>query len=129
MKLVESMEEIRNNMDTLDRYLDSKREPEYGYALSRIKRGTCFIADYRSGEYRFYPSRFIGYANNTMKRHENNEYKDGKETNPAISAVLGQKLVADVDLENAYREYCRRLGFEPNERGTFGVERKFWKLT
>ena len=128
MELVETLEEIRNNMRTLDRYLNSKREPEYSYALSRIKKGTCFIADNSSGAYRFYPSRFIGYVNNTMSRHENNEYKNGRETNPAISEILGRNVSANAELEQAYREYCRRLGFEPNETGAFGVHRKYWKL-
>lgn len=128
MELVETLEEIKDNMRTLDRYLRNKREPEYSYALSRIKRGTCFIADNSSGEYRFYPSRFIGYVNNTMNRHENNEYKNGRETNPAISAILGRNVSANAELEQAYREYCRRLGFEANEKGAFGVHRKYWKL-
>lgn len=128
MELVETLEEIRNNMRTLDRYLNSKREPEYSYALSRIKKGTCFIADNSSGAYRFYPSRFIGYVNNTMNLHENNFYKRGTDTNREISKILGKNPCANVELEGAYREYCRRLGFEPNQTGSFGRPRQYWKL-
>lgn len=126
--LVKSADEIRANMATLDRYLNGKREPEYSYALSLVKRGTCFVADDSSGEHRFYPSRFIGYADNTKSRHENNGRKNGRETNPAISAILGRRPSPDAELEKAYREYCGRLGFAANETGNWGAPRKFWKL-
>ena len=126
MRTVQSVKEIIYNMDVLDSYLNCKCESEYSFALNLIKRGTCFIAVKSGEQYRFYPSRFIGYANNNMDSHLNNEYKDGKETNPAISEVLGKKLGYNSDLEKAYREYCRNLGFIPNEKGSFGIERKYW---
>jgi phosphatidylglycerol:prolipoprotein diacylglycerol transferase len=54
--------------------------------------------------------------------------KDGKETNPAISFVLNQKAAPNTELEKEYRTYCERLGFIANEKGSFGVKRKYWKL-
>lgn len=128
MRVVKSIEEIKKNMKTLDNYLSKKVDLEYSYALDLIKRGICFIADNSSGEYRFYPSRFVGYANNSMDKHENNIFKDGKETNPVISGMLGCKPAVDADLDAKYKAYCQSLGLQPNERGAFGVERKYWKM-
>ena len=76
----------------------------------------------------FAPSRLIGYVDNNFEKHAANEEKDGRDTNPAISVILGSDPLANAELEQAYQEYCRTLGFEPNERGSFGVERKFWDL-
>ncbi len=49
-------------------------------------------------------------------------------TNPSISAITEYKPIPSGDLEKAYHKYCDELGFTANERGTFGVERKYWEL-
>jgi hypothetical protein len=128
MNCVQSLEEIKQNLLVLDHYLDMKCESEYSFALSLIKKGTCFVAVKTDVGYRFYPSRFIGYTHNTMDKHLNNDKKDGRETNPAISFVLNQKAAPNTELEKEYRTYCERLGFIANEKGSFGVKRKYWKL-
>lgn len=131
MKRVETLEEIKQNIFTLDGYLDRKVEPEYSFALSLVKKGTCFIVVKQDGDYRFYPSRFIGYAENTMVTHENaklNKKADGRKTNLAIEKILNQRESCDAKMEKAYQEYCRKLGFTANDKGTFGVQRKYWRL-
>ena len=84
------------------------------------------LADSNSGKYRFYPSRFIGYVDNTMDKHMSNTTKDGKQTNPAISSVLHDKPQQNLRLEALYQKYCQSLGFEANEKGPYGVDRKYW---
>ena len=128
MRLVESLEEIKDNIETIDNYLNKKLDSEYTFALKLIKKGVCFIVAKSDNNYKFYPSRFIGYANNTMSEHLNNDEKDGRETNPAISDILHQKCVTDKEMEREYKNYCEKLGFTANEKGSFGVERKYWKL-
>lgn len=128
MQLVQTLNEISANIQTLDNYLTKKHEPEYSYALALVKRGTCFIAVKCGRSYKFYPSRFVGYAENTMEKHQNNTEKDGKETNPAISSILNENVSYDPELERAYKEYCENLGFTANEKGTFGVQRKYWRI-
>lgn len=128
MRTVENLNELKANIKTLDKYLNSKTDPEYGFGLGLVKKGTCFIVVKENGTYKFYPSRFIGYVGNSMDAHLNNENKDGKETNPAISEILGSKPIANPVLENLYHEYCESLGFVSNERGSFGVERKYWEV-
>lgn len=127
MRTVENIRELEENIKMLDKYLNSKKDPEYSFGLSLVKRGTCFVAVREKDSYKFYPSRFIGYVNNNMHSHLNNEYKDGKETNPAISMILGSKPTSNPVLDNLYREYCESLGFVANEKGAFGVERKYWE--
>lgn len=129
MDVVKSMDEIRINMKTMDSYLIKADDSEYIYALSLISKGICFVADDSTGKFRFYPSRFIGYANNTMSKHECNSSKDGRVTNPAISKVLNQKPEANSEMEIAYKEYCKSLGINVKEKGSFGVSRKYWKLS
>jgi hypothetical protein len=78
---------------------------------------------------KFAPSRFIGYKNNTITKHESNITKDGRETNPAISDALGVKQpIINEELEELYKKYCIYLGFSPPPKGAFGVTRKYWIL-
>lgn len=128
MRTVENLKELQANIKTLDKYTNLKKDPEHGFGLGLVKKGTCFVAVKENGTYKFYPSRFIGYVNNSMDAHLNNEYKDGKETNPAISIILGSTPTPNPDLDNLYREYCESLGFIANEKGSFGVERKYWEV-
>ena len=75
MELVESLNDLNVNIKTIDNYLKLKIEPEYSYGLNLVKRGICFIALKENELYKFYPSRFIGYVNNDMESHKNNEEK------------------------------------------------------
>ena len=126
---VESLDEVLDNCATLDGYIESRKDPEYTYALDLVKRGTCFLAIEDEGEYRFYPSRFIGYYNNSMVQHENNGDKDGRITNPAIAAAIHQgNPTPNPELDAVYKKYCASLGFHASDKGTFGVERKFWLI-
>lgn len=128
MRYIESTAELKENMNTIDRYLNQKTESTYSFALSLIQKGTCFVAVYTPDGYHFYPSRFIGYAENTMESHLNNRTKDGRLTNPIISSLLHHKAEPNPALEKAYRDYCEKLGFIANEKGSFGVERKYWTI-
>ena len=128
MRQIGNKSELRKNMDTLDSYLAMHTEPNHEYAIELIKKGTCFVAVKVKGAYRFYPSRFIGYYDNTREAHINNDERDGRETNQAISTIFGAKPSLNPELEKQYREYCTHLGFSANNRGAFGVERKYWEL-
>lgn len=128
MRIINSMEELKSNITILEQYLNSKTGPEYSFALGLVKKGTCFVAVENGGGFSFFPSRFIGYTKNNMNKHQNNQEKDGKKTNPAISCLLGGKPTLNPELEKQYRKYCESLGFAANDKGSFGIGRKYWTL-
>jgi len=129
MHTINHIDELMANLQVIDRYLASGKDPEYSFALSLIKKGTCFVVTKSNDSYRFYPSRFIGYINNSMDAHLENDNRDGRETNVAIIEALGGNPLPNAKLEKAYREYCDILGFVANNKGTFGVERKYWLIS
>lgn len=128
MRKVENLNELMANTKLLDKYLNSKIDPEYSFALNLIKKGTCFVVIREQNIYKFYPSRFIGYAENSIDFHMNNSNKDGRETNLFISNILKSNPIQSNILENLYQEYCKLLGFVANIKGSFGVERKYWEI-
>ncbi len=123
MEFVKSIEEIRRNMKTLDGYLEQKMEPEYSYALSLIQKGACFATVESEDGFRFYPSRFIGYAENDMMKHRNNSEKDGRKTNRVIFNILRKEAFPQQELETAYIKYCGKLGVTPHRK-----ERRYWQM-
>lgn len=128
MKVIETVKELKTNLNTLDSYINNKIDPTYEFAISLIKKGVCFVVQDTSEGLRFYPSRFIGYKNNNMDKHLNNFEKDGKETNPALYNILGHRPKSNSVMDKAYREYCESLGFIASNKGAFGVERKYWEI-
>jgi len=126
--LIENKNEIIKNIKLIDSYLKKGSQQEKEFALALIKKGICFVVIKGGNTYKFYPSRFLGYVDNNMDAHVNNDNKDGRKTNPKISVILGTKPVFNLELEEEYVRYCEQLGFKANKKGSFGVERKYWLL-
>ena len=104
MRLVESLGEIKDNIETIDKKKKKKLDSEYTFALKLIKKGVCFIVTKSDNNYKFYPSRFIGYANNTMSEHLNNDEKDGREKD----TCLWNMFYVEQMIKNAKKDgrYC-----------------------
>ncbi len=77
------------------------------FALNLVQRGACFIVINDNGMFEFYPSRFIGYVNNYLEIHRHNDDKDGRDTNPAISKILGMKPIQNEFFEQENYKYCK----------------------
>ncbi|MGK9419379.1 HNH endonuclease [Pseudomonas cedrina] len=122
MTVVTSITEIEENLQLFEDYLCEGTDEEQLFCSELIRKGSCFIAYEIENELRFSPSRYIGYSKNTIHSHIQRE-KDGKETNPAITKVLG-KLTQSDNLEKKYLKYCSDLGVSP-----FNKKRKFWSLS
>lgn len=128
MELVKNNNDLFDNINTLIGYSDYLRGASpHDFYLGLVERGTCFVVTTDGVNYCFYPSRFLGYKNNTIDEHEKNISKDGRETNKAISQVLGNAPAPNHDLEIEYRNFCKKFGFNPREKGSFGAQRKFWE--
>ncbi len=126
METVDSWQEIKRNIDQLERYRRSSVTSELEYYENLIKRGICFVVTKDNGELVFSPSRFIGYKSNNMAAHQSNPKKDGKVTNPSISRIIGSNPEEDEYLEEEYKKFCKNLGIHPRKSGQFGVKRKYW---
>jgi 5-methylcytosine-specific restriction enzyme A len=124
METIKSIHDLYDNLVTFESYRYSAK---YSYEyLKFLKRGTCFVIWQDGDKVLIGPSRFIGYLNNTIEKHENNEKKDGRITNPAISNILNVAPLINEAAEQLYVNHCHELGIETNSTGAFGVTRKYW---
>jgi seryl-tRNA synthetase len=73
MKLVSKIEELKDNIETVENYLTEGNDEEKKYIVNLIRLGKCFVAysvnDDNKKELRFVPSRFIGYIYNSISKH------------------------------------------------------------
>jgi 5-methylcytosine-specific restriction endonuclease McrA len=124
MKVVKNPEELETNISIFESYLRDNLDDNYNTAKSLIKNGNSFIAYRIDDQFLFAPSRYIGYAGNSLIAHQNNDKKNGGATDAAISKVLNKKPAFDEKLDGEYLKFIRKLGLTPKK-----IVRKFWDFT
>lgn len=128
MRPVSRVSEVEANIRLLSSYLAAGRRTEVDFAKALIQRGICFVvAQLRDGPF-FAPSRFVGYAANSRRAHQQNRWKHGGETNQALIDLTGSRPKHNQRLEREYQAFCAKLGVCPRPAGSFGVVRQFWDL-
>lgn len=128
MELVSSEEDIRDNLVAFNQALVREREqmrkgerdaPGFYYEL--VRRGWNFIPYQVEREWRFAPSRYIGYTNNSREKHQQNKDKDGGKTDVAISGVLRHKRKPNKKMSDQFHKFAKRFKIKLDDK-----ERKFW---
>lgn len=123
MKLVGKKQKILDNIILLETYLVSGNPIEKEFAENLIEKGKTFIVYKVDGKNHFAPSRFLGYIDNSMSKHIVNEEKDGRDTNPVISKILGNSYL-NKTIEDKYIDYCNESGFD-----VLNNKRKYWRIS
>lgn len=124
MRTIEYDSQLLVNIEAVENYLVEGNESEQKEIRGLIRKGRCLVAYKANGEVRFAPSRFLGYVNNNLGKHDVSHIKDGRETNKAIAKVLKSKLESNDVLEAKYVAYCESLGLQPSDYS----KRRYWYL-
>lgn len=123
MRTIENIDELKDNLETFENYLRKGTKDEINLVKGYIARGKCFVSYKIDNQFIFFPSRFVGYYDNSLEKHSNNLTKDGRKTNPAINKIAERKLSENDILEEKYKEYCESLGIIPKNN-----KRKYWSF-
>ena len=124
MAYVKSISDIEDNAFAL---LDVAHGdgPFREVAIKLIKGSFVYYPIHYRDFLAFVPSKFIGYRDNTVERHDDvkrAEKRDGRDTNVAVGRILG-KSTADAELESKLEAYCRSLGVEAEAK-----KHSFWRI-
>ena len=122
MKLISNLEQLIENINTVENYLTEGTEEEQIEVSNLIRRGSCLICYQVNEEVRFAPSRFLGYQKNSLKVYIRSQV-DGRDTNVVINRILNAKPFPDESLRIKYISYCENLGLKADNK-----KHKFWKL-
>jgi predicted HNH restriction endonuclease len=124
MDFVSTKEEIINNLLQFDKYLRDGTDKEKKFAYDLIYRGGNFVACKIDGEFKFSPSRYTGYLNNTKNKHDENDSKHGTKTTEEITKIIDHnKPLPNKKIESEYLAFIGKLDIKP-----FGKIRKYWML-
>lgn len=105
---IETREDIVQNIKTLYSYLDGKVDNEHkDWAIQRMSQGRNYVIEVVDSQIYFAPSRFVGYIDNTMEKHEANP-GNGTETDNKIK-IFYQK-VQDVKLDSLLQKAMSEYG-------------------
>ena len=123
MELVGSEEDILNNLVSWDQALMGEHNAHgRGWYHELVKKGVNFIAYQVGREWRFAPSRYIGYKNNSKEQHEQGGI-DGRQTNYAITTALDHDPKPDYKRSEQFHGFAARLDISPENKN-----HKFWTL-
>lgn len=101
---IETREDIVQNIKTLYSYLDGKVDSEHkDWAIQRMSQGKNYVVEVVDSQIYFAPSRFVGYVDNTMEKHEAN-HGNGTETDNKIKNFY--QKVQDVKLDALLQKPC-----------------------
>lgn len=138
MELVKSIKDILENAKRFDNYIESGNSDEKEFVINCIGWGRCFVVVKENDNYKFYPSKYIGYKNNSAsgyydayysaealpdeEKHRDAAYYtfDGRMSNKAINKVLGCVCQKDYAMSEKFTEYCDKYGLKGSEK------KKFW---
>lgn len=123
MELVETEEQIVENVLKFNSYSRSKNQREVDFYSDKLRHGKKFVCFRRNGEMLFTPSRFAGYIHNTITKHLAFPYKDGKITTPRIDFLLGPNDENNSKLEKLYLNNCQARKLVPDNK-----RRGYWQI-
>ena len=97
---IKTRDDVIQNIKTLYSYLSDGNEDHYQWAIERLKKGKNYVVEIIDSHAYFAPSRFVGYKDNTIEKHEEN-HGDGTQTDDILKQFY-QKVQED-RLDNLFK--------------------------
>ena len=121
METVRDKQDIRDNLEAFDREL--KGEPDASGFYHRLVKSGCNFVSYKVGdEWRFAPSRYIGYKDNSQEKHRKDR-GNGSTTDTRLKLLLGE-LRPNKKKSRLFRNFAKGLGITSKK-----VEHKFFSTS
>jgi hypothetical protein len=122
MDLINKKQELVDNIVTFEGYVKSDKKEEKEFAEDFVRKGKAICVYKLNGENHFAPCRFLGFKNNSMKQHLENDEKDGRDTNAVITKVIGNPFSHAV-IEQKFIDYALSIGIEAHDN-----KRSYWRV-
>lgn len=114
---IESREDVIYNIKTLYSYLSDEGDIErFRWAKDIFSRGRVYVVEIIDSHPCFAPSRFVGYRENSIKKHQEN-HGDGNQTNDVLQEFY--QKVQDHRLDALFQKELARYHLSSGEK-------KFW---
>ena len=144
---IETRDDVIKNIKTLYSYLDDESDNNtYQWATGIFKNGRIYVIEIIDSHVCFAPSRFVGYKDNTIKKHQEN-HGDGNQTNDVLKEFyqrvqddrldqLFQKEIAKYDLSSGFKQFWIPdnltiediLKYDNNTYNPMSSNNKYWHI-
>ena len=122
LAFVTSVEEIITNIKTIEAYLHSDNKVEKEFAADLVQKGRTILVYKVNGENHFAPGKFLGFKNNSMALHKDNESKEVRDAGPAITSLMGKPFTTDT-IDKSFVAYAQGLKLKAHNS-----KRKYWRV-
>ena len=122
LHFVENVDQIIENIKTMEQYLNSDNKEEKEFARDLVKKGRSMLIYKVNGQNHFAPGRFLGFKKNSRAAHLENEDREVRDTAPALQSIMG-KPFTHAAIEKEFLDYSNK--FKGN---TLKSKRKYWRV-
>ncbi len=122
LHFVENVDQIIENIRTMEQYLNSDNAAEKEFARDLVKKGRSMLVYKVNGQNHFAPGRFLGFKKNSMSAHLENEKRESRDTSHTIQSLMGKPFSHDA-IEKEFSAYAS--AFKGN---TLKSKRKYWRV-
>ncbi|MCF8464697.1 MAG: hypothetical protein K9G41_07645 [Flavobacteriales bacterium] len=123
MAFVRTMNDIIQNLTTLEGYITGNDKTLADQAIKLVKEGESMVVYKVEGENHFAPSEFCASKGTTLQNFTTPSEDERKDANKAVAKVVGKEAFANKTIDGKYVEYCTSLGIKPSK-----AERIYWRL-
>ena len=122
LQFVENVDQIIENIKTMEQYLNSDNTDERDFAINLVKKGRAMMAYKVNGKNHFAPGTFLGFKKNSKAAFIENEKREARNGAAIFQTLLG-KPFTHAAIEKEFMEYADTLKGQ-----TLKSKRKYWRV-
>ena len=122
LHFVENVDQIIENIKTIEHYLNSDNAEEKEFARELVKKGRAMLIYKVNGQNHFAPSNFLGFKKNSKSEHIDNQNRESRDTAPTLQSLMG-KPFSHIAIEKEFNDYANSF-----KGHTLKSKRKYWRI-
>ena len=122
LHFVENMDQVIENIKTMEQYLNSDIAEDREFARELIKKGRSMLIYKVNGQNHFAPGSFLGFKKNSRAAFIENQNRESRDTSPIMKSLMG-KPFTHAAIEKEFNDYANN--FKGN---TLKSKRKYWRV-
>jgi hypothetical protein len=122
LHFVENVDQIIENIKTMEQYLNSEISEEKEFARELVKKGRSMIIYKVNGKNHFAPSNFLAFKKNSRSAYLENQKRESRDAAPTLKTLMG-KPFTHVAIEKEFIDYADTF-----KGPTLKSKRKYWRV-
>ncbi len=122
LHFVENVDQIIENIKTMEQYLNSEIAEEQEFARELVKKGRSMLIYKVNGHNHFAPTNFLAFKKNSRSAFIENQNRESRDTAPTMKSLMG-KPFTHAAIEKEFNDYANNF-----KGSTLKSSRKYWRV-